>query len=281
MSRVVKVITDSTADLPPYVAEELGIVIVPLTVKFGDTVYLDGRDMSTNDFYDMLVKYPVVPTTAAPSPGQFLEEYDKAASEGKDILSLHISRKLSGTYDAALLAKGQSKSRVEIQDSQSATMGLGLLAIHCGKLAQKGADLDILVQEVSRTLPRIRVLGMVDTLEYLKKGGRIGRAQAFLGSLLNIKPLLSIQNGETFPLERVRTRGKAIERLWEICKADAPYEELSILYSTIPELAEEMMKRFEALFSRDKIYKARFGPILGTHIGPGSLGIAYIKSSKQ
>lgn len=278
MAKPVKIVTDSTSDIPSYAALELGIGVVPLTVKFGTEAFVDGIEIDANDFYDRLMESYKTPSTAAPSPGQFLEEYDKAGREGKDVLSLHISAKLSGTYDAALLAKGQSKSTVEAIDTQSATMGLGLIAIWAAKHARKGAELKTLVEETRKVLSRVRVVGLVDTLEYLQKGGRIGKAQAFLGSILNIKPLLCVRDGEAFPLERVRTKSKALERMWEICRADAPYEELSILHSTNPEEAENMLARFTTIYPRERIYKARFGPILGAHLGPGSLGVAYIKS---
>lgn len=257
---------------------EMGITVVPLTVKFGSDAFLDGIDISINDFYEKLLDTHKMPATAAPSPGQFLEEYNKAEQEGRDVLSIHISRKLSGTYDAALLAKGQSKASVEVIDSQSATMGLGLLAIWAAKKSREGMALKSLAEEVVKIRDRVRVLGLVDTLEYLQKGGRIGLAKALVGSILSIKPILSIQNGETFPLERVRTRSKALIRMWEICQADAPHEELSILYSTTPDEAEEMLNKFASIYPREKTYKARFGPILGTHMGPGALGVAYIKS---
>lgn len=277
MTKPVKIITDSTSDIPSYVAQEMDIAVVPLTVKFGTEAFLDGIDIDVNDFYDRLLDSHKIPTTAAPSPGQFLEEYDKAGQEGRDVLSIHISGKLSGTYDAARLAREQSKARVEVIDSQSATMGLGLIAIWAAKRSRQGAELQTLVEEVKKVQSRVRALCVVDTLEYLQKGGRIGMAQAFLGSILSIKPILCIKNGETFSLERVRTRSRAIERIWEICEADAPYEELSILYSTNSDEAENMLNRLTSLYPREKIYKARFGPILGTHVGPGALGVAYIK----
>lgn len=281
MAKPVKIITDSTSDIPSYVATELDIAVVPLTVNFGSEAFLDGIDISVNDFYERLLDSRKMPTTAAPSPGQFLEEYNKAEQEGKDVLSIHISRKLSSTYEAALIAKEQSKARVEVIDSQSATMGLGLIAIWAAKRSREGAGLESLIVGVESIRNRVQVLGAVDTLEYLQKGGRIGMASAFLGSILSIKPILCIKNGETFPLERVRTRSKAIARLWEISQADSPFEELSILYSTTPDDAENMLNQFASIYPREKTYKARFGPVLGAHLGPGALGVAYIKKKLQ
>lgn len=278
MLKPVKIITDSASDIPQYVATELDIAVIPLTVKFRKEAFLDGIDISITDFYAMLLDSYVMPTILAPSPVQFLEEYKKAEKEGRDVLSIHISSKLSETYNAALLAKEQSKSGVEVMDSQQATMGLGLIAIWAAKRSREGAELQSLLEEVKKAQSRIRVLAVADTLMYLQKGGRIGLAQAVLGSILSIKPVLSLKNGKTFTLERVRTKTKALARLCEICQAESPYEELSILYSTTPDEAEKLLNEFASIFPREKIYKARFGPILGSYLGPGALGAAYIKS---
>lgn len=281
MPGTVKIITDSTSDIPAYLAGELDIGIVPLTINFGSKTYIDGKDITVNEFYEKLLSVHELPTTASPSPGQFSEEYTKAEQDGRDILSIHISAKLSGVINVALQAREKIKARVEVLDSRSATMGLGLQAIWAAKKSREGMGLDRLIEELKRVQTRTKVLGMVDTLEYLHRGGRIGIAQAFLGSLLSMKPILGIQNGETFPLERVRTRTKALFRVWELCQADSPFEELAILYSTSPEDAEEMLNKFAAIYPREKIYKARFGPIMGTHIGPGSLGVAYIVQGRE
>ncbi len=274
----VKVVTDSTSDIPAYAAAELGIAVVPLAVKFGEESFLDGLDIGVSDFYDRLSGSRKLPTTAAPSPGQFLAEYEKAAREGRDVLSIHISRKLSGTYDAALLAKEQCKARVEVIDSGSVTMGLGLMVVVAAKKAREGVPLERLLREVQEIHGRVRILGVVNTLEYLWKGGRIGLVHALMGSVLSIKPILSIRDGETFALERVRTRSRALARLWKICQADAPYDELSILYSTTPDEAESLLNKFASIYPRERTYKARFGPVLGSHLGPGVVGVAYIKS---
>ena len=274
----VKVVTDSTCDLPPEVARDLGIVVVPLSVHFGSEVYLDGVDLSPDEFYSKLTQEPLLPTTSQPSGGAFAEVYESLAAETEEILSLHISAKLSGTYNSALLGKDAlTKSCcVEIVDTLQASMALGLIAIVAARAAKKGANLDQALKIVKAAIPRAHIFGVVDTLEYLKKGGRIGKAQAFLGTLLQFKPLITCQDGEVHPLERVRTRRRALDRLLYLVKEFRNIEELAVIHSTIPEEAEALVDRLDTLVPKEKVYLARFGPVIGTYLGPGSLGVALI-----
>ena len=197
----VKVITDSTADLPPALAEELGITVVPLNVHFGTEVYRDGVEITADEFYRRLVTASRLPTTSQPTPGDFLSAYDEMGQTTDEILSVHVSAKLSGTMNSATQAREEygGACRIEIIDSLQGSMGLGMLAIAAAEAARRGDSLDDVVTETRAAIPKVGFIGLLDTLEYLEKGGRIGKAQAFMGSLLRIKPLLTIRDGEAHP----------------------------------------------------------------------------------
>lgn len=271
-----RVVTDSTADLPPKVAEELGIVVVPLAVNFGNEYYLDGVDLSADEFYHKLQRSPTLPTTSQPSPGAFAQTYDRLAAETSEILSIHISAKLSGTYASAIAGRdlAGAGADIEVIDSLQASMGLGLLAIMAAKAANNGASLDAVVEMVERAMPRTQFFGAVDTLEYLQKGGRIGKAQFWLGTLLNVKPLIACRDGETHPLERVRSRKRALERLVELALEHKSIQDMAVMHSTTPADAELIGERLSAAFPEERIYRARFGPVIGTYLGPGAVGVA-------
>lgn len=274
----VKIVTDSTSDLPQKIAEELGITVVPLNVHFGQNSYLDGIDMNADEFYKRLLARSDFPKTSAPSPGIFKHSYEKLA--GKDgIVSIHISSKLSGTYDAALAGKRESgdSCRIEVIDSHSVSMGLGLLAITAAKAARDGTTIDEITKLVQESTSRIWISALLDSLEFLQKGGRIGKAQAWLGSLLSIKPLISLHEGEVVPVERVRTRSKAIERVYELLKEHLPAKEVAVMYSTEADEAEKLLEHVQESYPQQQSYLSRFGPVLGTYVGPGSLAAITLK----
>ena len=274
----VKVVTDSTSDIPAEVAQELGITVVPLYVHFGHETYQDGVDLSADEFYHRLVTEAELPKTSTPSSGMFTDIYEKLAAETDEIVSIHISTKLSATYNSALVGKGGMKvnCRVEVIDSLSATTGLGLLVIAAAKAALAGANLDEITAMVAQTVPMTHCFGMVDTLDYLYKGGRIGKAQALLGSMLNVKPLITIQDGEVYPVGRVRGRSKAIARLCELASKFHHIKEMAVAHATTPDELELLAERLAPLFPQGQIYKSRCGPTIGTYLGPGCLTIALI-----
>ncbi|MBI2857005.1 MAG: DegV family protein [Chloroflexi bacterium] len=277
----VKIVTDSTCDLPRELASQLDITVVPLTVRFGTESYLDGVDLTPGEFFHKLVTGQVLPTTAAPAPGAFAEVYRKLLDQGHEVLSIHISNKLSATYNAALLGKeavGAARS-VEVIDSLSVSMGLGLLALAAARSAAAGAGLKEVSKLVREKMQAVRLYAAFDTLEYLKKGGRIGRATAFLGSLLNLKPMIVIREGEVHPLERVRTRAKAVGRLCDLVEGCPSVEELVVLHSTTQDEAEELAQRMEARLPGKRVHRAQFGPVLGTYTGPGILAIGFIEGT--
>ena len=278
----VKVITDSTADLPPALAEELGITVVPLNVHFGTEVYRDGVEITADEFYRRLVTASRLPTTSQPTPGDFLSAYDEMGQTTDEILSVHISAKLSGTMNSATQALEEyaGSSRIEIVDSLQGSMGLGMLAIAAAEAARRGDSLDDVVTETRATIPKVGFIGLLDTLEYLEKGGRIGKAQAFMGSLLRIKPLLTIRDGEAHPLERARTRAKGVDRMCELVQAEMPLKDLAVVYTTTPDEARALAQRLQSHLPQGEVILSQVGPVVGTYLGPGVLGVAFRKQSE-
>ena len=277
----VRIVTDSTADLPDSIVQALGINVVPLSVNLGNDSYLDGIDLKANEFYDKLTHSVSLPTTSQPTPAAFIEVYNALSSEIDEIISIHISPKLSGTLNSALLARDAMNShcRIEIIDSLQASMGLGLIVIQAARAAQTGANLNEVVEIVQEVIPRTHFFGMVDTLEYLHKGGRIGKAQALMGTLLSIKPLIGCENGEVHPKGKARTQKKAMAKLFEMVQRFANIEEMSIVHSTVPDEAAAFTRRVSAIFEKDKICQSRIGPVIGTYLGPGSVAIGIIEKT--
>ncbi len=231
----VRVVTDSTADLPAALAAELGITVVPLHIHFGEETYEDGVTITKDEFYRRLTTGPILPKTSAPAAGTFTEVYERLAKETDEIISLHISSKLSATHTSALLGKEGVKTActIGVVDSYSASIGLGLLAIRAAEQARQGARLSDIVTDIETAIPNTKYFGVVDTLEYLHKGGRIGMATALLGSLLNVKPILGLRHGVAHPIERVRgNRQKAFDRLCEMVAGYHSISSLAIAHTT-------------------------------------------------
>jgi DegV family protein with EDD domain len=276
----VKIVADSTSDLPAEVVRELGIAVVPALVQFGDKVYQDGIDLSTDEFYRRLQSSSVMPKTSAPSPGTFKEVYSRLAQEADAIVSIHVSAKMSATYDAARVGSMDLKCPISIIDSQTASMACGLLVILAASAAREGASFSDIDALVRAAVPRTVTFGVFGTLEYLYRGGRIGRAQAFLGSILKLNPILAIQAGEILPIARVRTRPKAIERLCEIIRDLGIPQEMSIMSTTEPEEAEALAQRLAPIFPPERMYRASIGPAVGTYVGPRAVGVSVIWKEK-
>lgn len=273
--RRVQIVTDSTADLPRGVCEQLGIVVVPLNVRFGDAVYRDGVDLDSHQFFELLAEAPDLPKTSQPASGLFEETYSRLAADGSAIVSIHLSSKLSGTVRSATLARDAVRSRclVEVVDSRSASMGLGLIVMAAARMAQAGADQWEIVSYVGRLAPNVHIRCFVDTLEYLQRGGRIGRARAFLGTLLNIRPILDLEDGEVQPVEKVRTRSKAIDSLVEFVELFPQIDGLALLHDDSLADVEMLLRRIEPLYPRDQIIVGHYGPVIGAHVGPGGIAV--------
>lgn len=274
----VKIVTDSTADLPTKLAEGLGIIVVPVYLRFGDRVYRDRVDIGEDEFYYRLLHDPIHPNTTQPTPQDFTDVYQKLSKEAAGIVSIHVTSKLSGTYNSALQGKQLVKDAcpIEVIDSQTVSMAMGMIAIAAAKIANSGRSQEQVVAEVRRIIPQVNILILFDTLKYLAKGGRIGKAKELLSSVLNVKPLLSIKDGELVPVGQVRTRSQGIQRLFEVVKKNNNnIQDLSIIYSTSLDDARILVQYIDSVFSKEEIRLARAGPALGVHAGPGALAIGF------
>ena len=271
----VRIVTDSTADLSPQLAQELGITIVPVYVRFGDKSYRDGVEISYDELYDKLVNSPIHPSTSQPTPADFAKVYQELSRETDEIISIHVSAKLSGTYSSALQGKKliDSKTNITVIDSESVTMGLGIMTISAARLALLKESLTGIMEDIKQTKLNMHLLGALDTLKYLALGGRIGKARALLGSVLNVKPLITIRHGEISPIGNVRTHTKAVEKLFEFVKGALNIQELAIIHNTTPDEAISLKDRLSSFVSSDRFYMARLGPALGVHAGPGTLAV--------
>lgn len=275
---MVRIVTDSTADLTNEIASTLQITIVPLCVNFGDESYRDNIDLTTEEFYQKLANYTTLPTTSSPSPGSFAEVYDKLAGETDEILTITISSKLSASYKAAVdgAKLRKSKSRVEVIDSLSAVVGLGLIVISAAKAAQAGCSIDEVIGVTKSSMQRIELRIAFDTLEYLKRGGRIGTAQAFLGSILKINPILTIKDGITEGVAKPRSRARALDYLYDFAMSFNQIEEIAIEDANTPDDVENLMNRLSVRLPRERIYKMKVSPVIGTHVGPRVVGIGIL-----
>jgi len=271
----VRIVTDSTADIPPSIAEALDINTIPVYVRFGRQVYRDIIDISHDELYTRLANDPIHPTTSQPSPNDFATVYRQLLQPGDEIVSIHVSAKLSGTYNAALQGRKLVEgNRIEIFDSGSLSMGLGLTVMAAARLAKAGKGLAAVLAEVKAAISQSRASGLLDSLKYLAKGGRVGKAKALVGGLLNVKPLLVIKDGELHPSGLARNRRRGLERLFQYIKNSPGLREVAIVYTTAPEEAQELKERLAAVLDKSRVYISQLGPALGVHGGPGTLLVA-------
>ena len=275
----VRIVTDSTADLPPGLVEKSGITVVPLNVHFGEDTYKDGVDLKTDLFFEKLVVASEMPTTSQPSIGEFLDTYRTLTANGDQVVSIHISEKLSGTMNSARQAKAAlgEEGHVEVVDSLACSLALGLVALEAAQEAEAGGSLESVIAHTNEAIAHLKLLAMLDTLEYLAKGGRVGKAQSFLGGLLQIKPLIEVKV-EVLPVERVRTRRRALDRLVELAKAQGPLKRLAVLHADAPSDAEWLAQQLRPLVDSD-IVVSWIGPVIGTYTGPKAIGIGLITQS--
>jgi DegV family protein with EDD domain len=277
---MVKIVTDSCSDITPQLAQELGIIVVPLYVQFGNETYRDNIDLSTEEFYRKLETSKILPTTSTAIPVSFAELFTKLAEETNEILTITVSETFSATYVVALQGKDMvSKDcRIEVIDSKSGAGGEMLLVISAAKMAQSGANLDQIADWVRRAIPRVHVRMSFDTLEYLRRGGRIGKAQAFLGSLLKANPVLGIKEGDTFPIARPRSRTQAMDFLVNFVKDFSQVEALVIEDATTPDDLEMLAERLKGIVPPERIYRSKVGPVVGTHVGPHILAVSVLEA---
>ena len=272
----VRIVADSTSDIPAEVRERLGITMVPLKVLFGEETYLDSITINTEQFYERLKSSPVLPTTSQPSPLEFSEVYERLLDEDPEapILSIHLAANLSGTHQSAVIAKSmlERPADITIVDSKSASYGTGLQVVKAARMAQAGESKERILEELQRLQDDMELYFLVDTLEYLHKGGRIGRASALIGSILNIKPILSLdKDSSVYSVDKVRGTKKAIGRIAELLKTsfgDAPVG-LIIAGSDNREAAEELGSRVKSELNVKDVSYTTVGSVIGVHTGPG------------
>ena len=275
----VKIVTDSTCDLPQSVVEALGIEVVPLFINIGQKGYLDGLEITRTEFYRNLPGYPEHPTTATPSIDSFTETYQRLAEAGAtEILSLHISSSLSATIDMARQAAARFKgARVVARDSGQLSLGLGFQVEAAAKLAKEGKGLDEIEAALDDLAPRTYVAAHLDTLEFLRRSGRMNGVVTGLGSLLQIKPLLTMEDGQPGS-ERVRTIAKAQMRLKELLDMRKPIERFALLHSNAVEKAQAFKETITHLIPSGEHYSMDITPVLGVHLGPDAVGYAIVRA---
>ncbi|HEX9015877.1 MAG TPA: DegV family protein [Chloroflexota bacterium] len=273
----IRVVTDSTADMDTDAADRLGITMVPLNVHWNGSTYQDKVEISIDEFYRKLREEKGTPKTSQPSAGQFEQVYRDLLRDADGIVSVHISGKLSGTLNSAqLAARAVAPDRIVVVDSLTTSFALGAVAARVAELAGSGAGLGECAALAEDLVPRARLIAAVDTLEFLRRGGRIGRAQAFAGNLLSIKLIFQIREGEVYPSDRVRTRAAVIKRTAELVRDLGPLEEGAILYGDDPAPAEQLRELVREAYPNLRLTTGRIGPVLGTHTGPGVIGFASI-----
>lgn len=276
----VRIVTDSTADIPDEVKERLGISIVPLKVIFGEETFLDAVTIKSEQFYEKLAQSSVLPTTSQPSPLEFSEVYGRLLAEDADspIISLHLSAALSGTFQSAVIAHSmlEEESDITILDSRSASYGFGMRVVKAAEMAQAGESKERIIEAIEQLERDTKLYFLVDTLEYLQKGGRIGKASALIGSILNIKPILSLEpEGVVYAVDKVRGSKKAMARIIELLKqtyGDEPVG-MTMAYSFRKDTAEELCELLKSQFNVRAINWTTIGAVIGTHTGPGASAV--------
>jgi DegV family protein with EDD domain len=278
----VKIVTDTLSDITADLAEELGVTVVPVYVRFGDEVYRDRVEMTTEEFYRRLVQDANFPTTTQPTPNDFLDVYTRLAKEADGILVVTLSSKLSGTYQSALQAKDMFEGEccIEVIDSQLVVMGLGLVIVEVARAVQAGASLDEAAELVRRAVMRSHSVMLMDTLKYLVKGGRIGKAKGLVGSLLSVQHILTLKDGEVSPMTRVRTRVAGIDYLYNYVTGFPNIGGLAVEYATTRDEAEKLVERIGSLFPKENIYISTVSPVIGAYVGPNVVSVSILEAGE-
>jgi len=279
----VKIVTDTLSDITGDLAVELGVTVVPLYVRFGETMYRDRVEITTDEFYRRLINEGAFPSTTQPTPNDFLEVYKNLSKETDEILVITVSSKLSGTYQSATQAKALLKSecRIDILDSLSVAMGEGLIVIDAAGAVKAGAKLAEVAEVARKAVPRSHLIAYFDTLKYLARGGRIGKAQGLLGSMLSVKPMLTIKDGEMAPLTRVRSFTAALDYIHGALSAFPNVKLLAVEHSTSLANADKLVEKISPLYPKEKIYRAVISPVIGTYAGPDAMALSFIEGDKK
>lgn len=271
----VRIVTDSTADMPRQVARDLGIAVMPIQVLIGDKVYRDRVDINEEAVYRCLARGSSVPTTAPPTPQDFADVYTDLSQGAGGIVSIHVSHKLSGTYSSAVMGKEMAKCScpIEVIDSKTVTVGLGILAVEAARYANRGDSFDNVVRKVRKILDSVNLICMVDTLEYLVSGGRFNKGKSLMESVFKVRPILSVKDGELALVDRVHSREKGLEWLCNYAEKVKDLQDVMVAYSTDHIEADILVDRMDRIFPRERIMRTRLGCVLGAHLGPSALVI--------
>jgi fatty acid kinase fatty acid binding subunit len=272
----VRVVTDSSCDLPRNLVEVYGIEVVPLTIRFGDEELVDRDELDAGEFWTKLKSSEALPETSAPSAGAFENRFRDLIQRGATgIISINLSSRLSATMQAAQVAANvvRDECPTVVIDSRTVSMGLGALCLTAARRAADGGKLEEIVEDVISRRDRTRLFGALDTLEFLKRGGRIGNARALLGSMLSIKPIVEVRDGVVEESGKVRTRSKALAALAERVKAQ-PIDTCAVLHGQATDV-DELLDLLDPAFPRDEIVTGLVGPVIGTHAGPGVIGVSF------
>ncbi len=279
----VKIVTDTLSDITSDLAEELGITVVPLYVRFGENIYRDRIDITSEEFYRRLVSEANLPSTTQPTPKDFLQVYEALAKETDEILVIVVSSGLSGTYQSATQAKEmmEGRCRIEVVDSLSVAMNMGLIVISTVNAVKNGANLDEAADLARRAIPRSHLIAYFDTLKYLAKGGRIGKASGLLGSLLSVKPILTIRDGEMAPLTRVRSLNAGLDYVYNYAASFSNIELMAVEHATTPDNADQLVERLGEIYPKERIYRSVISPVIGTYSGPNALAVTILEGEKK
>ncbi len=271
----VRIVTDSTAVLSPEIADRLGITVIPLNIHIGEEKFRDGIDIDPQEFFKRLKRTDLLPFTTSPTLSAFEDTYQTLGGATDDIVSIHISARMSNTAELAKRAASSliGQRRIAVIDSLSTSLGLRTLVIAAGEASQEGAVIDEVVRLVRAMIPHVYLVFFVESLEYLERGGRIGKAEALLGTMLSIKPLLIIEDGEILPLEKVRTRSNGIDKLFEFVTEFPHLEKISILKGANAVDPAQLLDRLQLRYPEREIDVVTYGPVLATHLGPGAVGV--------
>ena len=273
---MIRVVVDSSCDIPPALREELGIRVVPLTIRFGDEEYVDGVDLDHDGFWSRLASSQELPETAAPAAGSFVETFEALKAEGASgVVVVTLSSELSGTYQSAVIAAERVTPDLDVRvvDSGSVSMAAGFQALEAARVADAGAEIGQVVSAAVGSRERTQVFAALDSLEYLKRGGRVGNAAAFFGTLLNVKPLITLADGVVAAAGRARTRTKAMAAVLDHLATQTSIAEVAILHGAATDL-DRFRAQLQAVTDAPTI-DAELGPVVGTHAGPGVIGVAY------
>jgi len=281
MARI-KIVTDSTADIPPHIAAGLGIRVIPCQVHFGTSTYRDGVDLTRVEFYARLKQAPPFPQTSPPPVGVFAETYRQVAAEADHIISVHLASNLSALYGVAHLAMEMvPEISITLIDSRQVSMGAGWLAIAAARAVREGKTLDQVLEAVQDMIPRLRLVAVIQDLQYLRRSGRVGWASSLLGTMLQIKPLIVVQDGNINLAEKIRTRARSLDRLIGCVLSYQPLEELAILHVDAFQMAQQIADRLSSHFPGFPLLVADAGITVGSHAGPGAVGAACVLARRD